>query len=112
MDTREPAKPRRTPARKHGLSGDQETALLAIEMALSETRGHADDMSQWRLAQIERALAALDRGDHRVAMKFVERARLPPERVSERERAEAARLEKRLEVETLMARLAARRQQR
>ena len=39
-----------------GLSGDQENALLAIEMAMSEMKAHGDEMSQWRLAQIERAI--------------------------------------------------------
>ncbi len=105
-------KPARKPDEKAGLSQNQENALLAIEQAMSEMKAHGDDMSQWRLAQIERAIGALDRGQHRMALAFVERARMPADRISARDRAEAAQLEKRLEVEQLMALLDARRRAR
>jgi hypothetical protein len=103
------AAPERKPHDKAGLSADQENALLAIEMAMSEMKAHGDDMSQWRLAQIERALAALDHGQHHTALGFVERARTPADRISEAERAEAATLERRLELAQLLASLAERR---
>ena len=79
-------------------------------MAISDMKAHGDGMSQWRLAQIERALAALDEGQHADALNHVERAQRPAERISKRERAAAAKLERRLEVDQLMARLAARRE--
>jgi hypothetical protein len=92
-----------------GLSADQETALLAIEQAMSELTAHADGLSQWRLLQVERALDALDKGLHRTALELVERATLPAADVPAGERAEAAKLERRLEVEQLLARLRERR---
>ena len=101
--------PQRKPEQKARLSGDQENALLAIEMAMSEMRAHGDAMTQWRLAQLERAINALEGGQHHAALSFVERARMPAERFSERERAEAATFERRLELEQLKAMLAARR---
>jgi hypothetical protein len=103
---------KRKPDEPAGLSGDQENALLAIEMAMSEMKAHGDAISQWRLAQIERALGALDRGLHRMALSFVERARTPPDRISPEERAEAAALEQRLELEQIRAQIASRRQRR
>jgi hypothetical protein len=109
MEKAKNAEPRRGPKEQAGLSGEQETALLAIEMALSEMRAHGDGMSQWRLAQLGRALNALDRGRHALAMSFVERARMPARRLSERERAEAAKLEQRLELAQVQAAVAARR---
>jgi hypothetical protein len=105
-----PSKPQRRPGENLGLSGEQENALLAIEMMISEMKAHGDALSQWRLAQIERALEALDQGQHADAMNHVERARTPARRISKRERAEAAKLERRLEADQLMARLAARRE--
>lgn len=104
-----PEAPAREPAHKQGLSGEQENALLAIEMAISELKAHGDGLSQWRLAQIEHALAALDEGRHDAAMTHVERARLPSDRIPADARAAAAKLERRLEVDQIMARLAARR---
>jgi hypothetical protein len=70
---------------------------------------HGDAMSQWRLAQIARAIAALDAGRHRQALSLVERACLPADRISGAERAAAAALEQRLEIEQLLAALALRR---
>jgi hypothetical protein len=101
----QPAAPERKLHEQAGLSADQETALLAIEQAMSELRAHADDLSQWRLLQVERALDALDKGLHRTALELVERAVLPAAQVPESERAEAARLARRLEVAQLLARL-------
>ncbi len=102
-------KPKRRPGEPAGLSRDQENALLAIEQAMAEMQAHGDAMSQWRLAQIERAIEALDRGAHRSALSLVERARTPAHRVSPQDRADAAKLETRLEAEQLLAALAARR---
>lgn len=103
------SEPKRKPGAPEGLSREQENALLAIEMAMSEMKAHGDAMSQWRLAQIERAIAALDRGQHRQALDLVERARTPAERISGAERTEAAQLEQRLELDQLRAQLATRR---
>ena len=102
-------RPKRKPDEPAGLSRDQESALLAIEQAMSELQAHGDGLSQWRLAQIARAIEALDRGDHRAALRFVEQARLPAEQISEQDRAHAAKIEKRLEVQQILAALAARR---
>jgi len=102
--------PKRKPSHKAGLSGDQENALLAIEMVMSEMKAHGDGLSQWRLAQIERALAALDRGQHREAMRLVERARCAAHEISEADRAEAAHLERQIEIDQLLAAVTARRQ--
>lgn len=110
MDSKtENATPRRKPQDKAGLSGEQENALLAIEMVMSEMKAHGDEMSQWRLAQIERAILALDHGQHDTALGFVERARMPADRISAAERTEAAALDRRLEVAQLLAALAERR---
>jgi len=102
--------PRRRPDDKAGLSGEQENALLAIEMAMTEMKAHGDRLSQWRLAQIERAIDALDHGRHRAALDFVARARGPADRISAVERMEAEKLERRLDVEQLIGQIAARRQ--
>ena len=109
MEKAKESEPKRKPYDKAGLSGDQENALLAIEMVMSEMKAHGDAMSQWRLAQIERAIKALDNGQHRTALGFVERARTPADKISDTERAEAAKLEGKLELAQLRAALAARR---
>jgi hypothetical protein len=108
MERAKEAEPKRRPHDKAGLSGEQENALLAIEMAMSEMKAHGDGLRQWRLAQIERAIDALDHGRHRTALEFVARARRPADRISAAERAEADKLQRQFDVEQLIGRIRAR----
>jgi hypothetical protein len=104
--------PTRKPDEKAGLSNDQENALLAIEQAMGTLKAHGDDLSQWRLMQLERALKALDLGQHRTALGLVDRAMAPAGEIGEADRREAERLERRLELEQLKTTLAALRARR
>lgn len=87
-----------------GLSAEQETALLAITQAMQHMSAHADRLGQWRLRQIERAMAALDAGEHRTAMDLAGRAVLPIRRIPARERLAATRLERALAYARQLAR--------
>lgn len=100
----------RKPDHAAGLSSpEQETALVAIGQAMEGLTAHGDAHSQWRLHQIERAIAALDRGEHEAALRRVERASIPAEELSAAERHESAKLGRRLEADQLRAALDARR---
>ena len=87
-----------------GLSSDQETALLAITQAMEHVGAHSDRLGQWRLRQIERAMAALDAGEPRAALEFAGRAVLPMRRIPARERLAAVRLDRALAYARQLAR--------
>lgn len=101
-----PAAARRNPRAAAGLSTEQETALLAITQAMEHVGAHADRLGQWRLRQIERALAALDAGLTGRAMEYAGRAVLPMRRIPARERLAAVRLERALAYARTLARQA------
>ena len=94
---------RRRARQPAGLSADQETALLAITQAMAQVGAHADRLGQWRLRQIERALAALDEGQSGQAMDFAGLAVLPARRIPVRERRAALRLERALAYARILA---------
>jgi hypothetical protein len=99
----------RKPGEPAGLSTDQETVLVAIGQAMDGMKAHGDTLSQWRLLQIERAIEALDGGEHGIALDFVKRAVADTAEIMPREREAAERLTQRLSADRLRAAIAARR---
>ncbi|MCW5771089.1 MAG: hypothetical protein KIT16_05585 [Rhodospirillaceae bacterium] len=95
----------RNPGDTAGLSQDQETALVAIGQAMDAMKAHGDALSQWRLLQIEAAIAALDRGRHDEALRHVERASQPADSLTPEERRDADALAHRLDLDRLRATL-------